>query len=178
MSTPAFPATSPDRYRRPAWKTAGVITLSVLVGLLCLIGVGSIVDRVTEANEPQTASAGSSALPVEQPRDVPQQLSDEQLKSPNGVIVNYLGVTPSYWNNFGASGWGDPVDTVNVEGDDVLITLSQPFSASTSYQDQATEIRAWAVGELRQHMDNATVAGVDLVAVMSSDGVLIGYEKL
>ena len=178
MSTPAFPVTSPDRYRRPAWKTAGVITLSVLVGLLCLIGVGSIVDRVTEANEPQTASAGSSALPVEQPRDVPQQLSDEQLKSPNGVIVNYLGVTPSYWNNFGTSGWGAPVDTVNVEGDDVLITLSQPFSASTSYQDQAAEIRAWAVGELRQHMDNATVAGVDLVAVRSADGVLVGYEKL
>lgn len=34
MSTPAFPLTSPDRYRRPAWKTAGVIVLSVLVGLL------------------------------------------------------------------------------------------------------------------------------------------------
>ena len=86
MSTPAFPVTSPDRYRRPAWKTAGVIVLSVLVGLLCLIGVGAIVDRVTEANEPQTASAGSSSLPVEQPRDVPQQLSDEQLKSPAGAV--------------------------------------------------------------------------------------------
>ena len=178
MSTPAFPLTSPDRYRRPAWKTAGIIVLSVLVGLLCLIGVGSIVDRVTEANEPQTASAGSSALPVEQPRDVPQQLSDEQLKSPAGVVVTYLGATPSYWNNFGAGGWADQVDTVNVEGDDVLITLSQPFSASTSYQDEATEIRAWAVGELRQHRDNATVAGVDVVAVVSSDGVLVGYEKL
>lgn len=178
MSNPAFPVTSPDRYRRPAWKTAGVITLSVLVGLLCLVGVGAIVDRVTDTSEPQTASAGASALPVEQPRDVPQQLSDEQLKSPGGVINNYLGVTPSYWNNFGTSGWGAPVDTVSVEGDDVLIKLSQPFSASTSYQDEATEIRAWAVGELRQHRGNATVAGVDVVAVVSSDGVLVGYEKL
>lgn len=178
MSTPAFPVTSPDRYRRPVWKTVGVITLSVLVGLLCLIGVGSIVDRVTEASEPQTASAGSSSLPVERPADAPQQLSDEQLKSPSGVIVNYLSVTPSYWNNFGAGGWGAPVDTVTVEGDDVLITLDQPFSASTLYQDQATEIRAWAVGELRQHRGNATVDSVDVVAVVSSDGVLVGYEKL
>lgn len=178
MSTPAFPVTSPDRYRRPAWQRAGIIVLSVLVGLLCLIGVGAIVDRVTDTSEPQAASAGSSSLPVERPDDVPQQLSDEQLKSPGGVINNYLGVTPSYWNNFGTSGWGAPVDTVSVEGDDVLIKLSQPFSASTSYQDQATEIRAWAVGELRQHRGNATVAGVDVVAVVSSDGVLVGYEKL
>ena len=178
MSTPAFPLTSPDRYRRPAWKTAGIIVLSVLVGLLCLIGVGSIVDRVTEANEPQAASAGSSALPVEQPRDVPQQLSDEQLKSPAGVVNNYLGATPSYWNNFGAGGWGAPVDTVTVEGDDVLITLDQPFSTSASYQGQGREVLSWAVGELRQHRGNATVAGVDVVAVVSSDGVLVGYEKL
>lgn len=178
MSTPAFPVTSPDRYRRPAWQRAGIIVLSVLVGFLCLVGVGAIVDRVTDTSEPQTASAGSSALPVEQPRDVPQQLSDEQLKSPGGVINNYLGVTPSYWNNFGTGGWGAPIDTVNVEGDDVLIALDQPFSASASYQGQADEVRAWAVGELRQHRGNATVAGVDVVAVVSSDGVLVGYEKL
>ena len=178
MSTPAFPVTSPDRYRRPAWQRAGIIVLSVLVGFLCLVGVGAIVDRVTDTSEPQTASAGSSALPVDRPDDVPQRLSDEQLKSPSGVVVTYLGATPSYWNNFGAGGWADQVDTVNVEGDDVLIALSQPFSASTSYQDEATEIRAWAVGELRQHRDNATVAGVDVVAVVSSDGVLVGYEKL
>lgn len=178
MSTPAFPVTSPDRYRRPAWKMAGVIVLSVLVGLLCLIGVGAIVDRVTDTSEPQAASAGSSALPVERPDDVPQQLSDEQLKSPAGVVNNYLGATPSYWNNFGAGGWGAPVDTVNVEGDDVLITLGQPFSTSASYQGQGREVLSWATGELRQHRDNATVAGVDLVAVVSSDGVLVGYEKL
>lgn len=178
MSTPAFPVTSPDRYRRPAWQRAGIIVLSVLVGLLCLIGVGSIVDRVTDTSEPQTASAGSSALPVEQPADVPQQLSDEQLKSPNGVIVNYLSATPSYWNNFSAGGWGEPVDTVTLDTDDVIIDLNQPFSTAAAYQDQANEIRAWAVGELRQHKDNATVAGVDLVAVRSADGVLVGYEKL
>ena len=178
MSTPAFPVTSPDRYRRPAWQRAGIIVLSVLVGLLCLIGVGSLIDRATGMDEPATASAGSSALPVERPDDVPQQLSDEQLKSPSGAVVTYLLANPSYWNNFGSGGWAAPVDTVNVEGDDVLITLGQPFSASTSYQDEATEIRAWAVGELRQHRDNATVAGVDVVAVVSSDGVLVGYEKL
>lgn len=178
MSTPAFPLTSPDRYRRPVWQTAGIIVLGLLVVFLCLCGVGSLIDRATGLDEPATASAGSSALPVEQPRDVPQQLSDEQLKSPSGAVVTYLLANPSYWNNFGAGGWADQVDTVNVEGDDVLITLSQPFSASTSYQDQATEIRAWAVGELRQHRGNATVAGVDVVAVVSSDGVLVGYEKL
>lgn len=178
MSTPAFPVTSPDRYRRPAWQRAGIIVLSVLVGLLCLIGVGSLIDRATGMDEPATASAGSSALPVERPDDVPQQLSDEQLKSPAGVVNNYLGATPSYWNNFGAGGWADLIDTVNVEGDDALITLSQPFSASASYQGQGREVLSWATGELRQHRDNATVAGVDLVAVMSSDGVLVGYEKL
>lgn len=178
MSTPAFPVTSPDRYRRPAWKTAGVIVLGLLVAFLCLCGVGSLIDRATGLDEPATASAGSSALPVEQPRDVPQQLSDEQLKSPAGVVNNYLGATPSYWNNFGAGGWGAPVDTVTVEGDDVLIKLGQPFSASASYQGQGREVLSWATGELRQHRGNATVAGVDVVAVVSSDGVLVGYEKL
>lgn len=178
MSTPAFPLTHPDRYRRPVWQTVGMIVLGLLVAFLCLCGVGSLIDRATGLDEPVAAPAGSSALPVERPTDVPQRLADEQLNSPGGAIVSYLLATPSYWNNSGAGGWGAPVDTVTVEGDDVLITLSQPFSASTSYQDQATEIRAWAVGELRQHKDNATVAGVDLVAVVSSDGVLVGYEKL
>lgn len=178
MSTPAFPLTSPDRYRRPMWQTAGMIVLGLLVVFLCLCGVGSLIDRATGLDEPTAASAGSSALPVEQPADVPQHLSDEQLKSPNGVIVNYLSATPSYWNNFSAGGWGEPVDTVTLDGDDVIISLNEPFSTAAAYQDQATEIRAWAVGELRQHKDNATVAGVDLVAVRSADGVLVGYEKL
>lgn len=176
MSTPLYSPTT--KQKRPVWKTAGVVVLGVVIALLCLRGIGSLIDSATGMDEPATASASTPTLAVERPADVPQQLSDEQLKSPNGVIVNYLSATPSYWNNFGAGGWADQVDTVNVEGDDVLITLSQPFSASTSYQDQANEIRAWVVGELRQHKDNATVAGVDLVAVRSADGALVGYEKL
>ena len=160
------------------WQTVGIIFLGLLVVFLCLCGVGSLIDRATGLDEPATASAGSSDLPVEQPRDVPQRLSDEQLNSPNGVINNYLLATPSYWNNFGGGGWGDPVDTVTLDGDGVIIDLNQPFSTASAYQAHADEVRAWVVGELRQHMDNATVAGVDLVAVMSSDGVLIGYEKL
>ena len=169
---------SPIKQKRPVWKTAGMIILGVVVALLCLRGIGSLIDSATGLDKPATASAGTPMLAAERPADVPQQLSDEQLKSPNGVIVNYLLTTPSYWNNFGAGGWGDPVDTVSVEGDDVLIKLGQPFSTSASYQGQADEVRAWAVGELRQHRDNATVAGVDVVAVVSSDGVLVGYEKL
>lgn len=177
MSTPTTTPV-PSTRRRPVWKTVGSIILGLLIAFLCLHGIGSLIDRATGLDEPVTFSAAPSALPVEQPTDVPQQLSDEQLNSPGGTVVSYLIATPSYWNNFGAGGWADPVDTVSVEGDDVLITLSQPFSASTSYQDQATEIRAWAVGELRQHRDNATVDSVDVVAVVSSDGVLVGYEKL
>ena len=169
---------SPTSKKRPVWKTAGMIILGVVIALLCLRGIGSLIDSVTGLDEPATASAGTPTLAVERPADAPQQLSDEQLKSPNGVINNYLLATPSYWNNFGGGGWGDPVDTVTLDADDVIINLNQPFSTASAYQVQADEIRAWAVGELRQHMDNATVAGVDLVAVMSSDGVLVGYEKL
>ena len=164
--------------KRPVWKTAGMIVLGVVIALLCLRGIGSLIDSATGLDEPTVASASTPTLAVEQPTDVPQQLSDEQLNSPGGTVVSYLIATPSYWNNFGAGGWADPVDTVSVEGDDVLINLDQPFSTSSTYQVQADEIRAWAVGELRQHMDNATVAGVDLVAVRSADGVLLGYEKL
>ena len=169
---------SPIKQKRPVWKTAGMIVLGVVIALLCLRGVGSLIDSVTGLDEPTTASAGTPTLAVERPADAPQQLSDDQLKSPNGVIVNYLLVTPSYWNNFGAGGWADPVDTVSVEGDDVLINLDQPFSTSATYQGQGVEVLSWATGELRQHRDNATVAGVDLVAVRSADGVLLGYEKL
>lgn len=169
---------SPTTQKRPVWKTVGMIIIGVVVALLCLRGIGSLIDSATGLDKPATASASTPTLVAERPADAPQQLSDEQLKSPNGVINNYLLVTPSYWNNFGAGGWGDPIDTVTLEGDDVLITLDQPFSTASGYQVQADEIRAWAVGELRQHMDNATVAGVDLVAVRSADGVLVGYEKL
>lgn len=175
MSTPL---NSPIKQKRPVWKTAGMIILGVVIALLCLRGVGSLIDSATGLDEPTTASAGTPTLAVERPADAPQQLSDEQLKSPNGVIVNYLLVTPSYWNNFGAGGWGDPVDTVTLDADDVIINLNQPFSTASGYQAQADEIRAWAVGELRQHRDNATVAAIDLVAVRSADGVLLGYEKL
>lgn len=175
MSTPLY---SPTSKKRPVWKTAGMIILGVVIALLCPRGIGSLIDSVTGLDEPATASAGTPTLAVERPADAPQQLSDEQLKSPNGVINNYLLATPSYWNNFGAGRWADPVDTVSLEGDDVLINLDQPFSTSATYQGRAVEVLSWATGELRQHRDNATVAGVDLVAVMSSDGVLLGYEKL
>ena len=177
MSTPTTTPV-PSVRRRPVWKTAGSIILGLLIAFLCLRGIGSLIDSATGLDEPVTFSAGPSALPVEQPTDVPQQLSDEQLNSPGGTVVSYLLATPSYWNNFGAGGWADPVDTVSVEGDDVLINLDQPFSTSASYQGQGREVLSWATGELRQHRDNATVSGVDLVAVMSSDGVLLGYEKL
>lgn len=177
MSTPTTTPV-PSTRSRPVWKTAGVIILGLLIAFLCLRGIGSLIDRATGLDEPVTFSAGPSALPVEQPTDVPQQLADEQLNSPGGAVVSYLIATPSYWNNFGAGGWADPVDTVSVEGDDVLINLDQPFSTSATYQGQGVEVLSWATGELRQHRDNATVAGVDLVAVMSSDGVLVGYEKL
>ena len=177
MSTPTI-TPAPATRRRSAWKTAGSIVLGLLIAFLCLHGIGSLIDRATGLDEPVTFSAGPSALPVEQPTDVPQQLADEQLNSPGGTVVSYLIATPSYWNNFGAGGWADPVDTVSLEGDDVLINLDQPFSTSATYQGQGVEVLSWATGELRQHRDNATVAGVDLVAVMSSDGVLVGYEKL
>ena len=177
MSTPTTTPV-PSTRRRPVWKTVGSIILGLLIAFLCLHGIGSLIDRATGLDEPVTFSAGPSALPVEQPTDVPQQLSDEQLNSPGGTVVSYLIATPSYWNNFGAGGWADPVDTVSVEGDDVLINLDQPFSTSATYQGQGVEVLSWATGELRQHRDNATVAGVDLVAVMSADGVLLGYEKL
>lgn len=175
MSTPL---NSQTKQKRPIGKTTGLAVLGVIVALLCLRGIGSLIDSATGLDNPVATSAGTPTLAVERPADAPHQLSDEQLKSPNGVIVNYLLVTPSYWNNFGGGGWGDPVDTVTLDADDVIIDLNQPFSTASAYQAQADEIRAWVVGELRQHKDNATVAGVDLVAVRSADGVLIGYEKL
>lgn len=177
MSTPTTTPV-PSTRRRSAWKTAGSIILGLLIAFLCLHGIGSLIDRATGLDEPTAVSSEPSALPVEQPTDVPQRLSDEQLNSPGGTVVSYLLANPSYWNNFGAGGWADPVDTVSVEGDDVLINLDQPFSTSATYQGRGVEVLSWATGELRQHRDNATVAGVDLVAVMSSDGVLVGYEKL
>ena len=176
MSTPLYPPTT--KQKRPVWKTAGMIILGVVVALLCLRGVGSLIDSATGLGKPTAASASTPTLAVERPADAPQQLSDEQLKSPSGVINNYLLATPSYWNNFGAGGWGAPIETVALDTDDVVIDLNQPFSTAASYQDQANEVRAWAVGELRQHMDNGTVAAIDLVAVRSADGVLVGYEKL
>lgn len=176
MSTP-----TQTTVRKPMWKRVLTVVGTVLVVFLVLRGLGSLMDDAAgfDKGRPVSAPQSSPMLPVEKPKDVPQTLSDMQLESPNGVIVTYLQANRSPWNNYGTEGWGDPVETVSVKEDDVIVTLNEPFINSTSYQERADEIRAWAVGELRQYKDNnKTVANVDLVAVYSADGVMVGYEQL
>lgn len=175
MSTP-----TQHPVRKPIWKRALTVVGTVLVVFLVLRGLGSLMDDAVGFGKGGSVSAPQSSptLPVEKPIDVPQTLSDIQLESPSGVIVTYLQANRSPWNNYGTEGWGNPVDTVSVKQDDVIVTLNQPFTNSTAYQERADEIRAWAVGELRQYKDNKTVASIDLVAVYSADGVMVGYEQL
>ena len=72
MSTPLYSPTT--KQKRPVWKTAGVIVLGVVVALLCLRGIGSLIDSATGLDKPATASAGTPTLAVERPADVPQRL--------------------------------------------------------------------------------------------------------
>lgn len=111
------------------------------------------------------------------PDDIDPAWTGGDYVSPRGVVLNYLNEDKVGW--FNILGFTGNVADVTVEGDDVIITLNETARqmtvgsqiAAMSHQDDVLRV-------LRGHLGNRTVEAIDLVAVRSADGVLIGYEKL
>ena len=187
MSTPLYPPTTsmptqaqdPGRFRLGvdrAMKRSLIAGLIGLVLLLVLFSAAWIADGFRERSIERQATA-HYAIPVDIPDDIDPMWTGGDYVSPRGVVLNYLYDDKVPW--FSIIGFSGNVANVTVEGDDVIITLNETARqmttgsqiAAMSHQDDVLRV-------LRGHLGNKTVAAIDLVAVMSSDGVLVGYEKL
>ena len=187
MSTPLYPPTTqmptqaqePGRFRRGldrAMKRSLIAGLIGLVLLVVLLSAAWIADGHHERTLEKQATA-HYGIPVDIPDDIDPAWTGGDYVSPRGVVLNYLNDDKVRW--FGVLGFSGNVADVTVEGDDVIITLNETVQqmsvgsqiAAMSHQDDVLRV-------LRGHLGNKTVAAVDLVAVRSADGVLVGYEKL
>ena len=187
MSTPLHPPATPmpaqerpaGRFRRGLDRVMKRSLIAGLIGLVLLVvlfSVGRAVDGHRERTIEKQASA-HYGIPVDIPDDIDPAWTGGDYVSPRGVVLNYLNEDKVQW--FNILGFTGNVADVTVEGDDVIITLNETVQqmsvgsqvAAVSHQDDVLRV-------LRGHLGNRTVAAIDLVAVRSADGVLVGYEKL
>ena len=183
MNTPttSMPTQAQERgrFRRGldrAMKRSLIAGLIGLVLLVALLAVGGAVEGHRERTIEKQATA-HYGIPVDIPDDIDPAWTGGDYVSPRGVVLNYLNDDKVRW--FSIVGFSGNVADVTVEGDDVVITLNETAQqmsvgsqiAAMSHQDDVLRV-------LRGHLGNKTVAAIDLVAVRSADGVLLGYEKL
>lgn len=187
MSTPLYPPTTPTpTQERPAggfrrgldrvMKRSLVAGLIGIVLLVALFSVGRAVDGHRERTIEKQATA-HYGIPVDIPDDIDPAWTGGDYVSPRGVVLNYLNEDKVQW--FNILGFTGNVADVTVEGDDVIITLNETArQMSTGSQIAAMSHQDDVLRVLRGHLGNKTVAALDLVAVRSADGVMMGYEKL
>lgn len=187
MSTPLYPPTTPmpaqerpsGRFRRGLDRAMKRSLIAGLIGLV-LLGALLLVGRAVDGHRERTIEKQASAhygIPVDIPDDIDPAWTGGDYVSPRGVVLNYLNEDKVRW--FNILGFTGNVADVTVEGDDVIITLNETAQqmtvgsqiAAMSHQDDVLRV-------LRGHLGNKTVEAIDLVAVRSADGVILGYEKL
>ena len=178
-STMPSQARAAGRFRRGLDRAMKRSLIAGLIGLVLLVALFSI-GRAVDGHHERTLEKQATAhygIPVDIPDDIDPAWTGGDYVSPRGVVLNYLNDDKVRW--FGALGFSGNVADVTVEGDDVIITLNETAQqmsigsqiAAMSHQDDVLRV-------LRGHLGNKTVAAIDLVAVRSADGVLLGYEKL
>lgn len=187
MSTPLYPPTTQmpaqartaGRFRRGldrAMKRSLIAGLIGLVLLVVLLSAAWIADGFRERTIEKQATA-HYGIPVDIPDDIDPAWTGGDYVSPRGVVLNYLNDDKVKW--FGLLGFMGNVANVTVEDDDVIITLNETArQMTTGSQVAALSHQNDVLRVLRGHLGNKTVAAIDLVAVRSADGVLVGYEKL
>lgn len=187
MSTPLYPPTTSmpaqaQEHGRTRFSLERVEKWSLIAGLIglvllvVLLSAAWIADGFRERAIERQATA-HYGIPVDIPDDIDPMWTGGDYVSPRGVVLNYLNEDEVPW--FSILGFSGNVANVTVEGDDVIIKLNETAQqmttgsqiAAMSHQDDVLRV-------LRGHLGNKTVAAIDLVAVRSADGVLVGYEKL
>lgn len=183
LNSPTAPmptqAQEPGRFRRGldrAMKRSLIAGLIGLVLLVVLLSAAWIADGHRERTIEKQATA-HYGIPVDIPDDIDPAWTGGDYVSPRGVVLNYLNDDKVKW--FGLLGFMGNVANVTVEDDDVIITLNETArQMTTGSQVAALSHQNDVLRVLRGHLGNKTVAAIDLVAVRSADGVLLGYEKL
>lgn len=94
--------------------------------------------------------------------------------NPAAAVHQYLADQPWY---------GQPeqgtsiVESVTVEDDDVIIRLVTNFEANVT-QNHAPSIVKNSTKALQAHRDDPAIAGLDLLAAFSADGVMVGSDSI
>ncbi|WP_431813868.1 hypothetical protein [Kocuria sp. cx-455] len=127
---------------------------------------------MTKAPEPQETTV-EAVEPA--PEAAPPASSDYVTgMNPAAAVHQYLADQPWY---------GQPeqgtsiVESVTVEDDDVIIRLVTNFEANVT-QNHAPSIVANSTKALQAHRDDPAIAGLDLLAVYSADGVMVGSDSI
>lgn len=168
---------------------------ALTVTALTLAGCGGMVDSspaptVTVTATPETVQSPTSAptpseavtelaAPVESPAAAaepsgPPAPTQEAGLTPAAAVHQYLANEPWY---------GQPeqgtsiVESVAVENDDVIIRLVTSSEANAT-KNYAPSIIADSTRTLQAHRDDPAIAGLDLLAVYSADGVMVGSDSI
>lgn len=165
MSTP-----TQHPVRKPIWKRALTVVGVILVVFLVLRGLGSLIDDATGIDK-DGYSAPSPAATYSQPVTTPEEA---QVAAGAPPADEYTPPAPVEHEGSYFGGEGSMVASVDTADDDVLITLK------THSQASATQTHAPHV--LQEAIDNLTgsehASQIDLVAVYSSDGVMVASGRI
>jgi hypothetical protein len=136
--------------------------------------------------EPSDAATTPAATPTPMPTPeaVPTpETSPEVIASPaepvdpataTEAVNRYLATEPWY----GPQEMGTSiVDTVVVEGDDVIVTFVTNLEANAT-KTYAPSVLTDVTSALRAHPDDPVLQGLDLVAIYTQDGGMATYETL
>lgn len=184
-------------------KYLGTVLLIALAVVLMLFGVGAILDRLDPGEplsqeqvdqaiqqSPTTPPAPSQepvmtqvpeppARPVETAEATPEATPPNESgyvtgMNPSAAVHQYLSNEP--WYNTEGPGTSI-VESLTVEDDDVIIRLVTDFEANAT-QTFAPSIVADSTRTLQAHRDDPAIAGLDLLAVYSADGVMVGSDSI
>lgn len=172
-----------------AVKYVGTVLLVALAVVLMLFGVGAIMERLAPG---KPLSQGQIDEAIQQSPNPPAQEpvmteSPEQPEAveqadpapvtgmnPAAAVHQYLADQP--WYNSEGPGTSI-VESVTVEDDDVIVRLTTDFHANAT-TNHAPSIVANSTQALRDHRDDPAIAGLDLLAVYSADGVMVGSDSI
>ncbi|MCC5673748.1 hypothetical protein JNE43_02750 [Kocuria rhizophila] len=171
---------SPSRKRRKSTSRRLLLGLSAVL-ILALAGLAITAGfRHHQEKNLEAEATTRYAFPVDIPDDVPLTFPRDQTASPIGVVATYLRDTKSKWVNAGLGGFSYPIQTINVVGNDVVVTLSLDSRRIYGYTEgiDARDILYWVIDTLRAHSDNRTIQVLDEVQVESSDGVTKDREDI
>lgn len=184
-------------------KYLGTVLLVALAVVLMLFGVGALMDRfspgeplsqeqIDEAiqespTSPQAAIQEPVMTETPEPVEVPvEAVESAPVAAPPGGSGYVTGMNPAaaVHQYLADEPWYDPegpgtsiVESLTVEDDDVIIRLVTDFEANAT-QTYAPSIVADSTRTLQAHRDDPAIDGLDLLAVYSADGVMVGSDSI